>query len=780
MSDITGNQTVRIRMPVATAAEIDAAKKKGVFGFDTTAGTVAVCPADGANFVRLGLHPADAPAATSLGGTDLVLIVQGGVLKRTTVADLSGGGVWQPLDADLTAIAALATTSFGRSLLTLADAAAARTSIGATSSSDLAGYQPLDSDLTAIAALTTTSFGRSLLAMVDGPAVRAAIGAGTVEPADLASYQPLDADLTAIAALTTNAFGRGLLPLASAAAVRSYIGAGTSSFSGSYTALSSIPASIDAIDGLTPAADRIPYYTGASTGALTALTAFARTLLDDADSATARTTLGAAATVHDHTAITGSAAKLTAARTISATGDASWSVSFDGSANVTASLTLANTITAAGPVGSATTVPIITYDAKGRLTVVSSTTITPAWASVTGKPTTLSGYGIAATDVTAQLLSGFVAGSNTTIAATDSILAAFQKAQGQISARALASDVSTNYLPKLNPTYTGTLTGPVVRAEGDWSSVNGQVVAGKVGQAGYYSMRRGSDGSQTGGIGWMASATESSEFRHSAGGGGSYQTFLNNGVERLRIATDGSLLQSGVAFLDASRNITGTTVKGLNAAGVGIRPVVALADGTFDDQDAAAFRGTIGALASSNPNFTGNLLQDGNQRITADGNGRFVRLVVDSLAAAGLPVVTDEAGVLRNKPVGEFRTIIAAAAADHNHDGVYAPDPAQTDKSGNWTLDADTTKGILQTTTGTLTLPAASATYASKSYIVTASTTLTLTIAGTFCYLDANNNASYWLDTATSVAFTMNGGHASGVRKKIEIWCDGQEWLVRC
>lgn len=46
-----------------------------------------------------------------------------------TAFDL-GGIAYQPLDADLTALAALATTAFGRSFLTLADAAAARTLLG--------------------------------------------------------------------------------------------------------------------------------------------------------------------------------------------------------------------------------------------------------------------------------------------------------------------------------------------------------------------------------------------------------------------------------------------------------------------------------------------------------------------------------------------------------------------------------------------------------------------------------------------------------------------------
>ena len=50
----------------------------------------------------------------------------------------------------------------------------------------------------------------------------------------------------------------------------------------------------------------------------------------------------------------------------------------------TGAVTLASTITAGGPTGSATVAPIITYDAKGRLTTVSSATITPAVGSITG------------------------------------------------------------------------------------------------------------------------------------------------------------------------------------------------------------------------------------------------------------------------------------------------------------------------------------------------------------------------------------------------------------
>ncbi|MBX9829629.1 MAG: hypothetical protein K2Y27_32140 [Xanthobacteraceae bacterium] len=60
-----------------------------------------------------------------------------------------------------------------------------------------AGFQPLDSDLSAIAALSTTSYGRAFLAIADAPAARTAIG--VVIGTDVQAY---DADTAAIAALS--------------------------------------------------------------------------------------------------------------------------------------------------------------------------------------------------------------------------------------------------------------------------------------------------------------------------------------------------------------------------------------------------------------------------------------------------------------------------------------------------------------------------------------------------------------------------------------------------
>jgi hypothetical protein len=122
-----------------------------------------------------------------------------------------------------------------RALLALGSAALANTgafdAAGAAAAAQAAS-QPLDSDLTAIAALATTSFGRGLLALADQAALRAAIGLGTAAFQSTAAFdaagaaasaqaasQPLDADLTAIAALTTTTFGRALLALADQSAL---------------------------------------------------------------------------------------------------------------------------------------------------------------------------------------------------------------------------------------------------------------------------------------------------------------------------------------------------------------------------------------------------------------------------------------------------------------------------------------------------------------------------------------------------------------------------------
>lgn len=99
----------------------------------------------------------------------------------------------------------------------------------------------------------------------------------------------------------------------------------------------------------------------------------------------------------------GTATKLAVARSISSTGDVTWTTSFDGSANATGTATLANTAVTAGTYGPTAnsspgyggtfTVPgSVIVDAKGRLTGITNRTITmPAAQTIPTIPTIDSG-----------------------------------------------------------------------------------------------------------------------------------------------------------------------------------------------------------------------------------------------------------------------------------------------------------------------------------------------------------------------------------------------------
>lgn len=167
---------------------------------------------------------------------------------------------YQPANGELTSIAALTTTAYGRSFLELANQAALLTAIGAASTTTV-GHVELATSVEAVAGVDTvravTPAGLqaaidALVASAPGTLntldeLAAALGDdpnfATTLVTTLAGKQPLDADLTAIAALVS-------------------------------------------------AADKLPYATGAGAWALATFTTAGRALVDDATAADQCTTLG--------------------------------------------------------------------------------------------------------------------------------------------------------------------------------------------------------------------------------------------------------------------------------------------------------------------------------------------------------------------------------------------------------------------------------------------------------------------------------------------------------
>ena len=194
------------------------------------------------------------------------------------------------------------------------------TGISATVSNDQISYD-LDTELQAISTVTSaankvpyftgsgtadvadlSAFGRTLIDDADAAAARTTLGvdaAGTDNSTDVTlvttsyDYLSISGQAITLGAIDLAADVTGDLPVteggtgaSDASSARSNLGLAIGSDVQAHGDI------LDDLSGLTQAANKLPYFDSATTAATTDLSSFGRSLIDDADAAAARTTLG--------------------------------------------------------------------------------------------------------------------------------------------------------------------------------------------------------------------------------------------------------------------------------------------------------------------------------------------------------------------------------------------------------------------------------------------------------------------------------------------------------
>ena len=146
-------------------------------------------------------------------------------------------------------------------------------------------------------------------------------------------------------------------------------------------------------------------------------------------------------------------------------------------------LTLASIITAGGPTGSASVVPVITYDAKGRLTAVTTATITPAAIGALATPTgtvnqILSGTGSVLSTLPTAAVPAFTGDAMNSAGSLALTLATVNSNVGSFGAAATVPVVTVSAKGLVTAVTTATITPAAIGALATPTGTVNQILSG--------------------------------------------------------------------------------------------------------------------------------------------------------------------------------------------------------------------------------------------------------------------------------------------------------------
>lgn len=485
-------------------------------------------------------------------------------------------------------------TSYARTLLDDADAATARTTLGlgtlATQSGTFSGtssgtntgdqniFQTIavsgqtsvvadtTTDTLTLAAgsnvtITTNAVTDTITISATGTVTSVAVSGGTTGLTT--SGGPITSSGT-ITLAGTLALANGGTGATTAAAARTNLGVVIG------TDVQAYDAALQSISGLTTAVDQTIYTTGADTYAVTGLTAFGRSLIDDADAGTARTTLG-----------------LGTLATQSGTFSGTSSGTNTGDQNIFQSIAVAGQTT----VVADSTTDTLTLAAGSGVTITTNATNDTVTISATGSGGTVTSVAVSGGTTGLTTSGGPITGSGTiTIAGT---LAVANGGTGGTTAAAARTNLGLGTI--------ATQADSAVSISG--GTINGVTIGGATPAAGSFTAVN--TGQVTGATGLGLSAT-----------GLNVITLSTNAAERMRVHSSGGVSIGNTVDPGATNlSVTGALTLGTD---------LAIADGGTGSSTAAGARtnlglGTIATQSAASVSITGGSITGITDLSIADG-----------------------------------------------------------------------------------------------------------------------------------------------------------------